>query len=94
MGAPREIRNPALKGLRLWPVKDFEELLIFYLVAGDTLYGTPKRKKPRPAWRRCCWKALGVSCHAVYHVYELFSIDKNLLGRSILLSSMQGRRSG
>jgi hypothetical protein len=29
MGAPREIRNPALKGLRVWPVKGFEEFLIF-----------------------------------------------------------------
>ena len=37
MGAPREIRNPALKGLRLWPVKDFDEFLIFYVVAGDTV---------------------------------------------------------
>jgi toxin ParE1/3/4 len=37
MGAPREIRNPALKGLRSWPVKDFDEFLIFYVVQGDTL---------------------------------------------------------
>jgi plasmid stabilization system protein ParE len=37
MGALREIGNPALKGLRLWPVKDFDELLIFYVVAGDTV---------------------------------------------------------
>jgi toxin ParE1/3/4 len=37
MGAPREIGNPALKGLRLWPVKDFDEFLIFYVVAGDTV---------------------------------------------------------
>jgi len=37
MGAPRELRNPALKGLRLWPVKDFDEFLIFYVVAGDTV---------------------------------------------------------
>jgi toxin ParE1/3/4 len=37
MGARREMRNPALKGLRLWPVKDFDEFLIFYVVAGDTL---------------------------------------------------------
>jgi len=36
MGAPREIRNPALKGLRVWPVKNFEEFLIFYAVQGDT----------------------------------------------------------
>ena len=38
MGAPKKLRNPALKGLRLWPVKDFDEFLIFYLVVGgDTL---------------------------------------------------------
>jgi toxin ParE1/3/4 len=37
MGAPRKIRNPALKGLRLWPVKAFDEFLIFYVVAGDTV---------------------------------------------------------
>ena len=37
MGAPRELRNPALKGLRLWPVKEFEEFLIFYVVVGDTV---------------------------------------------------------
>jgi hypothetical protein len=37
MGVPRELRNPAPKGLRLWPVKDFDEFLIFYVVAGDTL---------------------------------------------------------
>ncbi len=37
MGAPREIRNPTLKGLRVWPVKNFDEFLIFYLVQGDTL---------------------------------------------------------
>jgi plasmid stabilization system protein ParE len=34
MGAPRELRNPALKGLRVWPVKEFEEFLIFYVVEG------------------------------------------------------------
>jgi len=37
MGAPRELRNPALKGLRLWPVKEFAEFLIFYVVVGDTV---------------------------------------------------------
>jgi toxin ParE1/3/4 len=37
MGAPREIRNPALKGLRVWPVKEFEEFLIFYVTLGDTV---------------------------------------------------------
>ena len=37
MGAPGEIGNPALKGLRVWPVKEFDEFLIFYVVEGDTL---------------------------------------------------------
>jgi len=37
MGAPRKLRNPALKGLRIWPVKDFDDFLIFYVVAGDTV---------------------------------------------------------
>ena len=37
MGEPREFGNPALKGLRAWPVKEFAEFLIFYLVQGDTL---------------------------------------------------------
>jgi toxin ParE1/3/4 len=37
MGAAREIRNDKLKGLRFWPVKDFEEFLIFYLVQGETV---------------------------------------------------------
>jgi toxin ParE1/3/4 len=37
MGAPREIRNPALKGLRAWPVKEFEEFLIFYVAQEDTV---------------------------------------------------------
>jgi toxin ParE1/3/4 len=36
IGAPREIGNPALKGLRVWPVKDFDEFLIFYVVVGDS----------------------------------------------------------
>jgi toxin ParE1/3/4 len=37
MGAPRELHNSALKGLRLWPVKDFDEFLIFYVVEGDAV---------------------------------------------------------
>ena len=37
MGAPRPLKNPALKGLRVWPVKEFDEFLIFYLVQGETL---------------------------------------------------------
>lgn len=37
IGAARELRNPALVGLRFWPVKDFAEFLIFYVVVGDTV---------------------------------------------------------
>jgi toxin ParE1/3/4 len=37
MGAPRELRNPALKGLRVWPVTEFDEFLILYVGQGDTL---------------------------------------------------------
>jgi toxin ParE1/3/4 len=37
VGAPIQLKNPALEGLRFWPVKEFEEFLIFYLVHGDTL---------------------------------------------------------
>jgi hypothetical protein len=29
--------QPGTGGLRLWPVKDFEEFLIFYVVDGDTV---------------------------------------------------------
>ena len=36
-GAPREIKNSVLKGLRCWPVKGFEEFPIFYLVQGEML---------------------------------------------------------
>lgn len=37
IGAPRELKNPALKGLRVWPVKGFDEFLIFYVVQGETV---------------------------------------------------------
>lgn len=37
MGAPEELRNPALKDLRVWPVKGFEEIRIFYVAQGDTV---------------------------------------------------------
>lgn len=36
-GAPRKVRSPSLKGLRVWPVQGFEEILIFYVVQGDTV---------------------------------------------------------
>ena len=37
IGAPRELRNLSLDGLRFWPVKDFDEFLIFYVVDGETV---------------------------------------------------------
>jgi toxin ParE1/3/4 len=37
IGAPRELRNTALTGLRFWPVKEFDEFLIFYMVEGNTV---------------------------------------------------------
>ena len=37
MGTARRLRNPTLQGLLVWPVKDFEEFLIFYLLRGDTI---------------------------------------------------------
>ena len=37
MGAPKTLRNPALAGLRAWPVKGFEDIRIFYQVEGQTL---------------------------------------------------------
>ncbi len=37
MGAPQPLRTPALQALRMWPVKDFEEFLIFYVVQEDTV---------------------------------------------------------
>lgn len=37
MGTPKQLKNPALSGLRSWPVKGFEDILIFYLVQGETL---------------------------------------------------------
>jgi plasmid stabilization system protein ParE len=30
-GAPREVRNPALSGLRMWIIPGFRNYLIFYL---------------------------------------------------------------
>jgi toxin ParE1/3/4 len=36
-GAKREYLNPALDGLRMWPVKSFEKHLIFYRVIPNGL---------------------------------------------------------
>jgi toxin ParE1/3/4 len=37
LGAPRKFGNPWLKGFRVWPVKGFDEFLIFYIVQMETL---------------------------------------------------------
>jgi toxin ParE1/3/4 len=37
MGTPKTLRNPALAGLRVWPVEGFEDMHIFYLAQGETL---------------------------------------------------------
>jgi toxin ParE1/3/4 len=37
IGAPRHFRTPALVGLRSWPVKDFEDIRIYYLLLPDLL---------------------------------------------------------
>jgi toxin ParE1/3/4 len=36
-GSPKHVRNPALSGLRAWPVKGFDEFRIYYLTRNDTL---------------------------------------------------------
>ncbi len=36
-GMPRELKNPALRGLRAWPVRDFDDFTIFYQVVENTL---------------------------------------------------------
>jgi toxin ParE1/3/4 len=37
IGAPKHFKNPVLAGLRSWAVKDFEDILIFYVVQSDAL---------------------------------------------------------
>jgi plasmid stabilization system protein ParE len=37
IGAPKQCKNPVLAGLRSWAVKDFEDVLIFYVVQPDAL---------------------------------------------------------
>lgn len=37
IGAPKLLKNPTLSGLRFWAVKDFEDMLIFYIVQPDAL---------------------------------------------------------
>lgn len=37
MGAPKALKEPALEGLRSWPVKGFKEIYIFYVTEGQTV---------------------------------------------------------
>ena len=37
IGAPKLLKNPILSGLRFWAVKDFEAMLIFYIVQPEAL---------------------------------------------------------
>ena len=37
IGAPKTLGNPVLAELRSWPVKGFEEIIIFYVVQPDAL---------------------------------------------------------
>jgi toxin ParE1/3/4 len=34
-GAPKQLSNPSLTGLRSWPVEEFEDIRIYYLGQGD-----------------------------------------------------------
>ncbi len=34
-GAPRHTGNPALVGLRVWPVKGFDEFRVYYVIGED-----------------------------------------------------------
>jgi hypothetical protein len=36
-GAPKILKNPALSGLRSWPVSGFPLIRIYYIHAGDEL---------------------------------------------------------
>lgn len=35
VGSPRHAENPRLLGLRSWPVPDFEDVRLYYLIQGD-----------------------------------------------------------
>lgn len=38
MGSLRKYKNPELSGLRMWPVKGFDNYLIFYLTKDKSIY--------------------------------------------------------
>ena len=37
IGAPKDFTKPILSGMRSWPVKGFEDILIFYIVQAEAL---------------------------------------------------------
>jgi hypothetical protein len=37
MGAPKQLRNSVLEGLRSWPAEGFEDIRIYYLIPGEIL---------------------------------------------------------
>lgn len=37
IGAPKQFKNPILSGLRSWPVRGFDDILIFYVVEPDAI---------------------------------------------------------
>jgi len=42
VGAPKALRNPALEGLRSWPVEGFEHIRIYYIAQAETVKGDPR----------------------------------------------------
>lgn len=37
IGTPRDYNNPALPGMRMWPIPRFRKYLIFYLTTDETI---------------------------------------------------------
>jgi len=37
LGPVRQFHNPLLQGIRMWPVPDFRNYLIFYWIAADEI---------------------------------------------------------
>lgn len=37
IGAPKQLMNPKLYGLRVWPVQEFEEIRIYYLTGNEEI---------------------------------------------------------
>jgi len=45
LGAPRRISNPSLAGLRSWPIRDFDQIRIYYLVDSDSIPLDPRHTR-------------------------------------------------